>query len=74
MAWKMFGRVEGAFTSGETTFDLRLPLWPDLALIWAGIAVSLVTIGVKILGILAGHETVVSADGSGLDEAERGLR
>jgi TRAP-type C4-dicarboxylate transport system permease small subunit len=74
LAWKMFERLGSALASGETTFDLRLPIWPFLGLIWAGIAVSLVTIGVKVLGILLGRDTVVSADGIELDEAKRGLR
>jgi len=74
LTWKMFGRVHSALVSGETTFDLRLPIWPFLGLIWAGIAVSLVTIGVKLVGITTGRERVMSADGFELDEASRGLR
>lgn len=74
LAWKMFDRVASALASGETTFDLRLPIWPFLALIWSGIAASLITIGVKVAGILTGRDTVVSADGIELDEAKRGLR
>lgn len=74
LTWKMFGRVSSALVSGETTFDLRLPIWPFLGLIWAGIAVSLVTIGVKVLGITTGRDSVISADGIELEEAKRGLR
>lgn len=74
LTWKMLGRVLSAMASGETTFDLRLPLWPFLALIWGGIAVSLVTIGLKLLGIATGRETVFSADAIELNEATRGLR
>lgn len=74
IAWKMFGRVTSALASGETTFDLRLPLWPFLGLIWAGVAVSLVTIGIKVVAIVTGRATVLSADGIELDEATHGLR
>jgi len=74
MTWKIFGRVSGAQASGETTFDLRLPLWPFLGLIWAGLAASCLTIGMKLLRILAGGDTVASADNQELEEAKRGLR
>ncbi|MCB1410881.1 MAG: TRAP transporter small permease [Rhodobacter sp.] len=74
LVWKTWGRVLSAQASGETTFDLRLPLWPFLALIWAGLAASCVTISAKLLRILTGAETVASADNQELDEAKRGLR
>lgn len=74
LTWKIFGRVMSAQASGETTFDLRLPLWPFLGLIWAGLAASCLTIGVKLLRILAGVDTVASAENKELDEATRGLR
>src|SRR5688572_31626626 len=36
LAWKMLTRVGSAATSGEATFDLRIPVWPLMALTWAG--------------------------------------
>jgi hypothetical protein len=30
----------GTLNSGETTYDLNLPLWPFYGLAWAGIAIS----------------------------------
>lgn len=53
--WKMSSRVAGAYASGEATFDLRLPAWPFLALIATGVAVSIITIGARILLIGAGR-------------------
>jgi TRAP-type C4-dicarboxylate transport system permease small subunit len=50
----MFVRLKGAYFSGEATFDLRLPLWPFFALIWAGAAVSLVTISARIVMLVQG--------------------
>lgn len=43
LTWKMFARVESAMASGESTFDLRLPVWPLMALIWAGVLVAVLT-------------------------------
>lgn len=74
LAWKMFDKVLSTRASGETTFDLRLALWPFVALIWAGLMASIVTIGTKLVLILAGRETVASADNHELDEATHGLR
>ncbi|MBS8228240.1 TRAP transporter small permease [Vannielia litorea] len=55
LAWKLLGRVTSAAGSGEATMDLRLPAWPLMALIWAGVAVSLATITARLLIILFGH-------------------
>ena len=53
--WKMSGRVSSAYLSGEATFDLRLPAWPLIALITAGIGVSIVTTAARILLIARGR-------------------
>lgn len=52
LAWKMFDKVVSAARSGEATMDLRLPAWPFYALIWAGVAVSILAILAR-LGIVA---------------------
>ena len=70
--WKMSARVASAFASGEATFDLRLPVWPLLALITAGVGVSIVTIAARTLLIATGrggldpHEAVETSS----DESE----
>lgn len=62
--WKMSERVASAYASGEATFDLRLPAWPLMALIAAGVGVSIVTVAARILliakrqGGLDPHETI----------------
>ena len=38
LAAMLLGRVESAYASNESTFDLRLPVWPWLAAIWLGVA------------------------------------
>ncbi len=55
LTWKMGERVLSAAASGETTFDLRLPAWPMMALIAAGAAVSTVAILARILIIARGE-------------------
>ena len=78
LAWKMWARVMSASASGEATFDLRLPAWPMLALITAGVVVSIVTIAARMLliaanrGGLDSHEVVeTSSDDAGLRDEQR---
>jgi C4-dicarboxylate transporter DctQ subunit len=52
LAWKMLDRVRSAAASGEATFDLRLPAWPMMALIWAGVAVSVIAIIARLAILL----------------------
>jgi hypothetical protein len=54
LAWMLLGRVGSAYASNEATFDLRLPVWPWLALIWLGVIASVVTISTRIVLVLLG--------------------
>jgi C4-dicarboxylate transporter DctQ subunit len=54
LAWMLLGRVESAYASNESTFDLRLPVWPWLALIWLGVVASAFTITTRIALMLLG--------------------
>ena len=54
LAWMLLGRVESAYASNESTFDLRLPVWPWLALIWLGVLASAFTITTRIVLMLLG--------------------
>jgi C4-dicarboxylate transporter, DctQ subunit len=54
LAWMLLGRVESAFASNESTFDLRLPVWPWLAAIWLGVVASVFTIVSRIVLTLLG--------------------
>ena len=56
LAAMLLGRVESAFASGESTFDLRLPVWPWLAAIWLGVLASAFTVASRILLMLLGLE------------------
>jgi C4-dicarboxylate transporter, DctQ subunit len=58
LTWKMLERVESAFASNESTFDLRLRVWPLMALIWTGTAVTVVTVAVRIYLIATGRGTL----------------
>jgi TRAP-type C4-dicarboxylate transport system permease small subunit len=57
LAWMLLGRVESAFASNESTFDLRLPVWPWLASIWLGVVASVFTIATRILLMALGAES-----------------
>jgi TRAP-type C4-dicarboxylate transport system permease small subunit len=58
LAWMLLGRVASAYASNEATFDLRLPVWPWLALIWLGVIASVVTITTRIVLVLLGVQPV----------------
>ncbi len=49
LAWKLADRVGSAFASHEATMDLRLPVWPWLAMIWLGVIASVFTISARIV-------------------------
>lgn len=55
LCWKMLDRVMSAYASGEATFDLRISAWPIMALIWAGVAASILTVLARIVLILTGR-------------------
>lgn len=48
LTWMLWYRVASAYASNESTFDLRLPIWPLLLLIWIGCLVSVVTVALSI--------------------------
>jgi C4-dicarboxylate transporter, DctQ subunit len=54
LAWMLLERVESAFASNESTFDLRLPVWPWLAAIWLGVVASVFTIVSRLVLVLLG--------------------
>jgi C4-dicarboxylate transporter DctQ subunit len=68
LARMLLGRVESAFASNESTFDLRLPVWPWLAAIWLGVVASVFTIATRILLMLLGIEPAKPATGEVLPE------
>lgn len=60
LCWKMLTRVLSAQASGETTMDLRIAAWPAMALIWAGVCVSVFTILARIVLIATGRGSLDS--------------
>jgi C4-dicarboxylate transporter DctQ subunit len=52
LAWKLADRLASAFASHEATMDLRLPVWPWLAVIWLGALASAFTIAARIVLML----------------------
>lgn len=55
LAWKMLDRVRSTARSGEATMDLRLDAWPFYALIWAGVAVSILAILARLIIVASGR-------------------
>ncbi len=55
LTWQMSERVLSAMRSNEATFDLRISVWPLMALIWVGTAVTIVTVMVRLYLIITGR-------------------
>jgi TRAP-type C4-dicarboxylate transport system permease small subunit len=47
-AWTMAGKVVDTAGSGETTYDLHLPIWPFYGLAWLGIAFAVLMLIARI--------------------------
>lgn len=58
LAWKLFGKVTGAYSSGESTAQLRLPVWPFYLLIWTGVAFSVLTTLARLILVMQGKATL----------------
>lgn len=71
LAWKMLGRVESAWRSGEATFDLRIVTWPLMALIWGGAAASVLTVTARLVLIVSGRGGLEHTERVEAEEAER---
>ena len=65
LTWMLYFRVISAFRSNESTFDLRLQVWPFLLLIWVGCAVSVITVALSIFRRPSADETA-STEGHGI--------
>ena len=62
LTWKMFVRILTVWRAGEGTMDLRIPTWPFVAFLWAGVAVSIVGVVARLVRI--------AVRGEGLDHYE----
>lgn len=54
-AWMLLTKVHSVYLAHETTFDLRLPIWPFYALAWLGVAAALVTALARLYLLAAGR-------------------
>ncbi|MBU6498622.1 MAG: TRAP transporter small permease [Rhodospirillales bacterium] len=50
--WAMLGKVLDAYHSGETTFDLHVPLWPAFGLAWVGLFGGVLLLVVRLLRVI----------------------
>lgn len=71
LCWKMLARVMSARASGEATFDLRIAAWPIMALIWAGVCVSIFAILARLVLIATGRGGLDAYESLEADEAAR---
>ena len=63
-AWMLMMQVQSYYASAQVTSDLRMPLWPFFALMWLGVAASVLTVFLRIALMLADPRR-------GLDHYER---
>lgn len=68
LTWQMSERVLSAMRSNEATFDLRISVWPLMALIWVGTAVTIVTVMVRLYLIITGRGELQHSETSELRE------
>ncbi len=62
-AFAMAVKVMGTRASQETTYDLNLPVWPFYALAWAGLAVSVLLLVLRLARQVAGQGRGADRDG-----------
>ncbi len=48
-AWAMWTKVLGTYASGETTYDLNIPLWPLYGTAWLGLVMSVPLLLVRLV-------------------------
>lgn len=65
LAVMIYHRVVNAYFSNESTYDLRLKVWPLLLLIWIGCAVGVVTVALSIFR-RPGRDGGAESEGHGL--------
>jgi TRAP-type C4-dicarboxylate transport system permease small subunit len=51
--WMLTFKVRDTFATGETTFDLHLPLWGFYGVAWVGITAGCLLLAVRVLRLLA---------------------
>jgi TRAP-type C4-dicarboxylate transport system permease small subunit len=74
LAWKVLDGTINTIRSNQVTYDLRLPMWPFIGLIWLGIMASLVTVATKLWLITTGRDNLLSAEAHEIEEFKHGQR
>lgn len=62
LAWMLFVKVIGTYSSNEQTFDLRLLIWPFYLLAWCGLAVSVLMTAARIVLLCRGTPPELSSE------------
>lgn len=60
MAWTMLQQVLRARSTGQTTFELSIPLWPFFGTAWAGLVLCCILLWMRVVAGLAGVDLQVS--------------
>jgi TRAP-type C4-dicarboxylate transport system permease small subunit len=57
-AWMLLSKVQDVYAANESTFDLRLPIWPFYALAWLGVAAALLSAAARFYLLALGRGAV----------------
>ena len=67
VAWTMFQQVNRVRVTGQTTFELSIPLWPFYGLAWAGLVLCCALLWLRVIAGLSGIELSDRRDGAAYD-------
>jgi hypothetical protein len=54
-SWMLLFKVDSGFRSGETTFDVRIPIWPFHVLASLGIFLATLLVAIRLVRLLRGQ-------------------
>ncbi|MEK9881066.1 MAG: TRAP transporter small permease, partial [Paracoccaceae bacterium] len=74
LAWKVLDGTMNTMRSNQVTYDLRIPMWPFIGMIWLGIVASVFTVATKVWLIATGKDDLQSADAQEIEEFSHGER
>lgn len=62
LAWTLFQQVTRVRVTGQTTFELSIPIWPFYAVAWIGLALCFVIVCLRVLTGILGVEFTSEED------------
>lgn len=62
LAWKLYDRFASALSSNEATYDLRLPVWLLIGLIWLGAVAAVITTTARLIALIRGSDLFRESD------------